>query len=188
MTPSASWSLRQGRAVAGVVLVTFMVVALWPAPAPAYVENEYVQKMSAERIEEAIAREKEREAVAAASAQRKVEEEQAVIAAQARRVQEEREGRAQTEQAERAQREATEREDRAREAREARASECVVSRVVGDSLRVATIRLRKAHCAVGHVSRSRSSRGKLVVLKVGRRVGVRLPEGTAIAIKLGHQG
>jgi hypothetical protein len=151
------------------------------------VENEYLQNMHAEQMEEAIAREKEREAVAAASAQRKVEEEQAVIAAQERRVQEERESREQAERAEQAQREATEREDEAQEAREARASECVVPRVVGDTLHAAVKSLRKAHCELGHVSRSRVYRGKPVVIKENRRARARLPEGTAIAVKLGQR-
>jgi hypothetical protein len=172
------------RSAVGVVLAMIMIVVLSPVSASAYVENEYVKEMGTEQNEKAIALEKEREAAAAASASRKAEEEHAAIAAQEQRVQEEREAR---EQAERVQREATEREEEAREAHEARANECVVPNVIDDTLPAAVKTLRKAHCALGSVSRSRSYRGRLVVLKESRRVGVRFPEGTAISLKIGHR-
>lgn len=71
-------------------------------------------------------------------------------------------------------------------AREAAAAvQCVVPSLRGDSLKVAKKALGKAHCKLGKVSRPRRHEGNLVVTGLGRRVGARLPGGTAVAIKLG---
>ncbi len=59
---------------------------------------------------------------------------------------------------------------------------CIVPRVMGMKLVVARQSIRKAHCAVGHVRRARSSRARGRVVAQSLRPGLRRPMGTKVNI------
>src|ERR1700677_233321 len=62
---------------------------------------------------------------------------------------------------------------------------CVVPRLKGDSLRTARRALDKAHCTLGRVSKPKSSRLQLVVLRQSPRRGVKLGDNARVALTLG---
>jgi hypothetical protein len=123
--------------------------------------------------------EAEREAKKREEEERPVKE-AATRAAKEREVREagERAGR---EAAERAAREATERERAAL----ARSIRCTVPRLKRDSLTAARKSLHKAHCALGRVDRPAGHHGALVVIAQGIRADRKLPDGTAVDVRLG---
>ncbi|HVR05201.1 MAG TPA: hypothetical protein VMS02_04110 [Solirubrobacteraceae bacterium] len=67
---------------------------------------------------------------------------------------------------------------------------CVVPELQGDSLRVASSALKRAHCRLGKVSAPAGSGGVLIVTRQSRPRGRKLPTGSSIALELGrlHRG
>lgn len=80
-----------------------------------------------------------------------------------------------------AEREAKERESAAHEA----APQCVVPSLIGDTVAIARLRLRRAHCKLGMVIKPRHKRRSLVVVGEGRKTGAKYPDNTAVEVRLG---
>jgi hypothetical protein len=74
-----------------------------------------------------------------------------------------------------------------RESREARSPrpKCVVPKLTGESLPAARVALRRAHCALGHVSPRRRRLGHLVVTRQSIPPGSRRTAGAKVAVRLG---
>jgi hypothetical protein len=62
---------------------------------------------------------------------------------------------------------------------------CIAPLLVGHSLQSAKQLLLKAHCRLGHVGRPTGHTGRLVIAKQSVQRGRQLPDGAAIAIKVG---
>jgi hypothetical protein len=88
------------------------------------------------------------------------------------------------EQEERERRPASELQQSATTQPQGATSYCVVPHLVGHTLSRARALLVRAHCRLGKVSKSAHASGKLVVSHQGEPRGMKLPTGTAIAVRL----
>jgi beta-lactam-binding protein with PASTA domain len=63
---------------------------------------------------------------------------------------------------------------------------CTVPKLKGKSLAAATSALRRAHCALGKVTKPKKhSKGKLVVTSSSPSAGTKRPKGTKVKLTLG---
>jgi hypothetical protein len=183
----------RGIVIFGVILllvVPYAAAVSAPSVANAYTIGEHSCE-SCETYEE-------QQAEHAAQEQREANE-RAAKAAEEKKATEEREQR---ETVERQQREAYEHQRQGVEHEEAQAKEaqakeaaekeqkakeaCVVPSLKGDSLNKATTALRRAHCALGKVSRPRKGKGKLAVTAQTLKPGTKSASDTAVGVTLGR--
>lgn len=62
---------------------------------------------------------------------------------------------------------------------------CFVPRLAGQTLRAAELRLRRAHCGLGKITRPTSGTRKSIVVSQRPSPGTSLPRGSRVAIQLG---